>query len=60
MANAAHLHVVTHEDLHFSHMLKTLARLDHFNKTLEWVWGNKISLTLPLFIEVPVPRQESE
>jgi hypothetical protein len=33
---------------------------DHIISLKRKVWAHKTSLTLPLFIEVPVPNQESE
>jgi len=41
--------------LHFTHIWKTLAWSHHFIKR-----AHKTNLTLPLFIEVPVPSQKSE
>ena len=37
-----------------------LWNLDKFLQWINWVWAHKTILTLPLFIEVPVPSQEIE
>jgi hypothetical protein len=34
--------------------------LDHICSPREEVWAHKTSLTLPLFIEEPIPSQKSE
>jgi hypothetical protein len=46
------------EGWHFTYMWKSLAWLHHFTKRAGL--AHKTRLTLPLFIEVPVPSQENE
>ena len=54
-----HFNIIMCEGWHFTRMWKTLAWLHHFTKRA--IWAPKTSLALPsLFIEVPVPSQESD